>query len=315
MRPAESRPHPFHRGDGSGNVTRRHRALCGATPASGGVKPPLYASIIQPSEFMTRASGVTLALLLAAAAATGCDMATSGNAGSPYGVGVISTQRSGGSFTMSPAIAFYRVTGATLINSVVTRDTCLEAPYVPSADPVTSFAPAVSAGAFITFAVSGHLDTLRHSNLVDPFYRAAVAISFTPGDSITIGIPGDQNGFPASTFRAGTADTFAISPITHVATGDPVQLSWTTTPVTGSAMLLSFRYASSDSVPALDRQLTCSLVDDGAVTIDAGTIFNWANAHRREVQATRVRSLIAQIQVPRSYFNVASTFDVMVPTP
>ncbi|HVZ48894.1 MAG TPA: hypothetical protein VG916_08930, partial [Gemmatimonadaceae bacterium] len=155
---------------------------------------------------MTRPSVVSLTVLAAVAAVAACDFSTGDTAGSPYGVGLISTQGSAGAYTMSPAIAFYRVSGATLVNSAVTRDTCVETTYSPAGDTIATTAPALSAGAFIVLGVSGRTDTLRHSNTADPYYRSSGAIPFSPGDSMTIAIPGDGNGFPASSFKAGTAE-------------------------------------------------------------------------------------------------------------
>lgn len=228
-------------------------------------------------------------------------------------MGLLSAQGSAGAYTTSPAIAFYRVAGATLVNSAITRDTCFETTYTPSGDTVATIAPPVSAGSFVLFAVGGHTDTLKRSNSLDPYYRASGAIAFTPGDSVTVTIPGDANGFPMSSFRAGTAEAFTVDTIASVTEGDPVSVTWTSSRTPGSAMLIAFRYASSGA-RTLDREVACSLVDDGSVAVSGAIMQNWERATIREAVAQRLRSLIAQVSVPRSYFNLTSTFAVSMTT-
>lgn len=262
---------------------------------------------------MTRVSVTSLITLLAAVTVAGCALSTSDSGGSPFGIAIITTQGGTGAYVMTPSIAFYRVPGAQLINSNVSQDTCFVTTYSAGADTGSTFATTVSAGAYVAFTVGATTDTLKRSNALDPYYRASASLDFTPGDSMIVTVPGDPNGFPASEFRAGTAEAFTVDPITSVVEGDDVPVTWTPSPVTGSAMLMSFRYAA-DSLD-LNTQVACSFIDDGSAVVPGGTIVNWERATVREAQAQRVRSLISQLDVPRAYFNIASVFTQSITTP
>lgn len=262
---------------------------------------------------MTRASVTSLITLAAAVTVAGCNLSTSDSGGSPFGIGIITTQGGTGAYSMTPAIAFYRVPGAQLINSNVSHDTCFVTTYSAGADTGSTFATTVSAGDYVAFQVGATTDTLKRANALDPYYRAGAALDFTPGDSMIVKVPGDPNGFPASEFRAGTAEAFTVDPITSVVEGDDIPVTWTPSPSPGSAMLMSFRYA--DDNVELNTQVACSFIDDGSAVVPGGTMANWVRATLRNAQAQRVRSLIAQLDVPRAYFNIASVFTQSMTTP
>ena len=62
-----------------------------------------------------------------------------------------------------------------------------------------------------------------------------------------------------------------------------------------------------------DRQIACSFIDDGSGQVPASLATDWITATNRDMIAQRVRTILTQIAVPLSYFNVVSAFDW--PTP
>jgi hypothetical protein len=264
---------------------------------------------------MPRAMRLAIVALMPLAVAA-CDFQPGGLAGSPVALGTFTTARVGATYSMQPTIAFYRVTGAVFVNTSVVRDTCFEAPYSESTSEGSNSSLAISAGDYVVLAVSGRSDTLRRSSAVDPFYRlgSGLSVPFTPGDSMVITVKGDPNGFPASTFRGKTAEPFAFGPISRPADGDPITLTWSPAGVGGSAILLALRFASGTST-TIDRQVACTLVDDGTATIPGPTILNWLRSAQHDVVGQRLRAILEQVDVPRSYFNVTSVFETSAAVP
>jgi hypothetical protein len=250
-----------------------------------------------------------------ALAVAACDFQPGGLAGSPVALGTLTTVRSGTTYAMQPTIGFYRVTGAVFVNTSFVSDTCFEAPYSESTSEGSNSSLAISAGDYVVLAVGGRSDTLRRSTAVDPFYRAGGGlIPFTPGDSMVITVKGDPNGFPASTFRGKTAEPFTFGPIVKPADGNPITITWSPGGVGGSAILVALRFASGTST-TIDRQVACTLVDDGTATIPGPTILNWLRASQHDVVGQRLRAILQQVDVPRSYFNVTSVFETSATVP
>ncbi|MEA3247096.1 MAG: hypothetical protein U9Q74_13160 [Gemmatimonadota bacterium] len=257
-----------------------------------------------------------VAVALAVLAVAACDFQPGGLAGSPVALGTFTTGRAGTTYSMQPIIGFYRVTGAVFVNTAFVTDTCFEAPYADTTSQNSNASLAISAGDYVVLAVSGRSDTLRRSSTVDPFYRVGggLSIPFTPGDSMVITVKGDPNGFPASTFRGKTAEPFTFGPITKPADGNPITITWSPAGVGGSAILVALRFASGTST-TIDRQVACTLVDDGTATIPGTTILNWLRATKHDVVGQRLRSILQQVDVPRSYFNVTSVFETSATVP
>lgn len=238
-----------------------------------------------------------------------CDAVTGGTSGNPVGVGGIAARTKGAGYTTGPALAFYRVTGATFITSANTRDTCFVAEYSDAMDTQASTAPKLSAGAFVRLTLGTRTDTLTQSTAgTDVSYRSTLAsgIPFTPGDSMVITIPGDPNGFPASTWRGKTAEPFVITPITIPAVG-AIPVSWSPAQDANSAMFITFRYAAGTSA-TFNRQIACTFVDDGSATVPAIATPEWLAATNRDYTGTRIRTILGTVDVPLSYFNVVSSF-------
>jgi len=261
---------------------------------------------------------VVATLILAAAVAVGaCDAVTGGTGGSPIGVGGISARSKGTGYTVAPQIAFYRVAGANFVSAQGVKDTCYLAAY---SEPSTSgqiSAAALGAGPYIIVALGSRTDSLvRTGGALDAAYRSTLTsgIPFTPGDSMVITVPGDRAGFPASTFRGKTAEPFSMVPIGTPVAGSPINLTWTAASDLNAAMFVTFRYSAAGTTPAtLNRQIACAFIDDGSGQVPATVAAEWVAAATRDYTAQRIRTILTQIYLPLSYFNIVSTFDW--PTP
>lgn len=262
---------------------------------------------------MNRTRTAVLLVLTIVASAAACDIRSAGS-GSPFGLGTFTAQGAPGAYEIDPSIAFLNVSGAALANSAVTRDTCIVTGYSSQTPPLTTFAQPVSAGPYVVVSTATATDTLTRTNYLDPFYRSPGTLPFTPGDSLTIKIAGDPNGFPASTFRAGTAEAFTVGALTTVPDGDDLPVTWSASTVPGSAMLMSFRYPSADTTE-LNTQVACTFVDDGTAAVPARILADWNVATYRTAEAERVRTLIGRLDSPRAYLNLLSVFVVPMPTP
>jgi hypothetical protein len=259
---------------------------------------------------MTPNRRASFLVLAAALALNACDAVTGGASGNPVGIGNIVARTKGTGFTAAPTFTFYRVTGATFVSSQTVRDTCFATAFNPNATPGVSTAQQIGAGAFVSIVTGTRTDSLvRTTGATDQTYRSALAsgIPFTPGDSIVITTKGERNGFPTSTFRGKTAEPFTINPVTVPAAGDPIVVTWTAATAPGSAMFVNFHYAVSGSA-TMNRQIACTFVDDGSALVPGSLTTDWVNSAVRDYTGQRVRTILEQVDVPLSYFNVVSSF-------
>ena len=270
---------------------------------------------------MIRNRSLAFVLLTATVGVSACDSLTGSSTGSPIGVGGLSARTKGAGFTTAPQLAFYRVSGATFESAAGVRDTCYLAAYSESSttggSPGTSTTTGLGAGAFIMVAIGNRVDSLtRTGGALDPVYRSSLSagIPYTPGDSMVITIPGDRTGFPTSSFRGRTAEPFTMGQLGVPQLGSPVNITWTPATDPNAAMFVTFRYVSglSSALP-FNRQIACSFIDDGSAQVSAAVSADWTSSIKHDMVAQRIRTILAQVAVPLSYFNIVSTFDW--PTP
>ena len=264
---------------------------------------------------MTHTARAIFALIACSLSLAACEGVTGGSSGNPIGVGGVGARTKGAGYTMGPQISFYRVTGATFITSMGARDTCFLTSYSAPTTPTTSTAPKLSAGAIITMATGTRTDTLtRGTGGTDQTYRSPLTsgIPFTPGDSMVISVAGDVNGFPISTFRGKTAEPFVLNPPTLPSGAGPITITWTPAQDLNAAMFVNFRYLAGTAT-TLNRQIACTFADDGSGTVPATVTADWLAATTRDYTAERIRTILATVPVPLSYFNIVSSFNW--PTP
>ena len=264
---------------------------------------------------MTRRQFHTPVLCATAILLAGCDALNTGVSGNPVGVGGLTARTSGTGFTTSPLVTFYRVTSGTFVTTAGVRDTCLDITYSEAATSPSTSATGIGGGTQIIVQLGSRTDTLRRTTgSTDLTYRSSLAagLAYTPGDSMTFTVAGDANGFPAATFSGKTAEAFTLDPVNVPAAGAPITLTWTPATDANAAMAMSLRYVTGTGT-TFNRQISCTFVDDGTATVPGAMASPWISATTRAIVAQRNRTILEQVTVPLSYFNIVSTFTV--PTP
>ena len=215
----------------------------------------------------------------------------------------------GGSFVMRPEAAFYDKTDLSYVP--VVGDTCVIAPY-SALQSVSGGLVTLNAGEFLFTSIGGRVDTMTTiAGLLIRVYTPLrpQGIPYTPGDTLSVTVPGALGGFPASAISVRTAEAF-----THGAIGIPAEniglpLAWTPAPSAGSQMTFSLRYANSVSGGALNEQVFCSFIDDGAASINSNYLGGWRTAvnDSRSTRALRVRSREVTVDA-RTRLSIISTY-------
>ncbi len=254
-----------------------------------------------------RARSLSLAVLLLATTACLDPLAL------PVGrfgtISVAAYANGGSSYVIRPEAAFYDQSDLAYVP--VVGDTCVVALY----NPTTAVNPGLqtlNAGDFLFTRIGGRIDSmqalpnisLRFYTLVNP-----LGIPYTPGDTLSVTIPGAVDGFPATAISIRTAEAF-----THGAIGVPAEnldlpVVWTAAPSAGSQMTFSLRYATGVSSGAANEQIFCSFTDDGSATIRAGYLDAWRLALdvTRSTRALRVRGREIMVD-SRTRLSIISTF-------
>lgn len=219
-------------------------------------------------------------------------------------------------YIMDPEAVFYDRTD--LQYTPPATDSCVVQAYAPPLTAGSSFLT-VSAGEFLVSAVGTQRDTMRAATEVGALvYRPTrrTGITFTPGDSVRLEIPGTPAGFPRAAVTLRTAEAFTFAPVDPTAALDQdLDLSWSPAPVPGSLMTVALRYANARSNGPVNEQVFCGFADDGRATIRADLLAGWrANAAGlRETRFIRLRSVELRLD-DRNTLTVLSSFSVPTPT-
>ena len=197
-------------------------------------------------------------------------------------------------------------------NASVFADTCADALLIEgnSLPGVTYIDAGPSVGAIL-----GGVDrTLERTTTAQGIsYQPAAPLPYTPGDSIVVNTTGVSGGFPTGTIRAKTAEAFAFPTDIPIPAGsEAIQLEWTAPEASGSAMVVSLRYATSQNPSVMTRTVTCTFIDDGVDSIPFRWHQNWSTSSGpRAVVATRLRT--NYVAAGDANLGVVSTYQV--PTP
>lgn len=220
----------------------------------------------------------------------------------------------GAAYTMRPEAAFYGQTD--LSYTPFANDTCLVAQFFPNSSTINGSLRFLDAGERLLTSIGGRVDTLVPvPGIALRIYQSpnAAGIPYTPGDTLTLTIPGAE--FPASAISVRTAETFTHGAIGVPAADQPLALTWTAAPSGGSNMTFSLRYANSFSTTGLNEQVFCSFIDDGAATVPASVLGGWVNAlnNQRQTKATRIRAREVIVDA-RTRVSLLSTFSQPINT-
>jgi hypothetical protein len=237
----------------------------------------------------------TLFAAAGALALTGCLSASDPAPIQPFGsVSLASVPATGGASTR-PFARFFRArrNQVRVVNSRQVTNTCTVGGYsAGGGTPAEQFGD-LSAGSALALTIGAVQVSVpqRPVGAVSYNYQTTAPITFTPGDSARISVPGETGQFPAATLAVKTAEAFVVDPVAVPAVGDNLDVRWTPPGDTSSAMLISLRYADEGST-TLNQQIFCDVFDLGQITIESNLLGGWANAESglREVAASRVRT-------------------------
>jgi len=255
---------------------------------------------------------VQLSVVLLAAAAGACLSSTAPKS-SPYGYLTVVAQKAGTGYVASTIGSFFDASGLGAPSVITPWDSCRAQNYAPASNVgFGEVFPSVSAGAFIQVRLGARTDSIFPVVVgTETQYRARTnGIPYTPGDSVSIVVPGTASDYPAVSLRAKTAEAVVMQDFGVPAAGSNIDLQWTAAQDQNATLVVALRFAIASD--ALNAQVYCQFKDDGTGTVPARYASEWAAATNRTWVVTRVRSTV--MSVPKGgYFNFISTFDL--PTP
>jgi hypothetical protein len=245
---------------------------------------------------------------------TSCLKATDNSGGTPIGIMSMNARTKGTGYTTYPVLNFYSARTAVFTAAQSRTDSCTKTTYTPNSTDPNVGVTQIGGGVALAINLSGRADTLRKVSATNSTYTLTSnsGMSFTPGDSITLIIPGDLSGYPRTTFVARTAEPYTFGAVTVPAVGTAMPLTWSAAADLNSAMLVMLRYSSTNN-GSLDTQIFCDYADDGTATVPAALASLWAASTTRTFFSQRLRTIVAQPSGTNVYFNLISTFDL--PTP
>lgn len=253
---------------------------------------------------------------LSTAIIVACDTSLEGiNTQGTWGFITVNAQRTtSGTVVAGTEALFFKGTLSAVPNAEFVRDTCADAPFSEGNNLVG--VTYLDAGPTVTATLGGIPHTLDRTTTSEGLaYRPTSALTYTPGDSIIIDVPGAVGGFPGGTVRAKTAEAFTFPTEIDVPAGtEAIQLSWTPSQDANSAMVVSLRYSTIQNPGILTRNVLCTFVDDGRDSIPFRWHENWStSADARAVVATRLRT--SYVGTGDANLGVISTYQVPLPPP
>lgn len=266
-------------------------------------------------QFRSPSRWTWLVLVMATAFIAACDNALEGiNQQGIWGFVTVSAMKdAGGSHFADAEGLFFRGNLAAVPNAdYTTADTCADLPFSEGNNLVG--VTYLDAGQSVSATFGGVAGTLERTTTTQGLaYLPPDPISFTPGDSIVVGVQGVPGGFPAGSIRAKTAEAFTFPTDLDIPAGsDAIQLAWTPPQAPASAMVVSLRYATSTAPNTLTRNVLCTFIDDGVDSIPFRWHQNWSTSSGlRAVVATRLRT--HYVAAGDANLGVVSTYQV--PTP
>ena len=242
-------------------------------------------------------------------------------------------QAAASGYALRTSAFFFKTNSLTPLKSGNSPDLCQNRAYAPPATGVADTLRNVSyldAGSSLALETAGGT-TASLLAQTDAYGKKFYAPSgnakvgpFAPGEVVTLTVPGGSGtgAFPATTLTQLTVEPFTFTDVA-TDTNEPnggLKLTWTppTAPPTGTAptgMLISLRYALVGT-GAANRELFCSVRDDGEFIVDQDVAAPWFNSltNGHEVVFTRWRGELSDLQAGNFYKQVISTLSVTQPT-
>lgn len=228
-----------------------------------------------------------------------------------WGFVQLATARVGDEHQTLPEAIFFRGRLGGVPNSDLVFDSCNTVAFSQGGE--LGGVTYIDAGGEISLTLGGEETPLeRMTSQARTFYQpSGGALTFTPGDSVAVSVPGAVGGYPQSSVRAKTAEPFTMSDVSIPAGTEAIQLQWTPSTDANSAMIVSLRYAA-EGAAGQNRQVLCPFVDDGVDSIPFRFYDEWAAGSQQTVVSTRLRTRYV-IAPSNAILGVVSIYQV--PTP
>lgn len=212
---------------------------------------------------------------------------------------------------LSPEALFYRSELLSLPTSAISNDACTIFDYPPQggAGTLPRFLDAGESVAVSTADLTRFLVKTIDGNRELYALPFGETMPFSPGEEVTITVPGAPGGFANGTITVRTAHAFTLDTVPSRPLQDStLKLVWTPAGDDSTKMLVQLRYG--DNQPEPNRQIFCELVDDGEAEVPALLLTQWRNATTgsREVSAARWR--VVAREVTGGVLVVVSAFEI-----
>lgn len=229
---------------------------------------------------------------------------------SNYGVIGLNTVIISSDTLLSPEALFYRSPLLGLPTSSLANDLCRTDAYPPQggAGSLPRFLDAGDSVIVSTESTTRFLFPRFDANRELYALPTDQTLPFTPGELVTITVPGAAGGFSNGTISLLSAHPFALAPVESEPLPDSaLALSWTPAGAADTKLLVQLRFGMGQAEP--NQQIFCELVDDGSATIAAQMVNQWRTAATgsRFVDASRWR--VAAKEVMGGVLVVVSAFD------
>ena len=166
--------------------------------------------------------------------------------------------------------------------------------------------------------------TIAGTNVVMPFSSARlryeqstdIALTYAAGDAATLTVPGAAGIFPAASISVKLAEPIFPGPFVIPADGSPLNVSWNATNDATAAIIVSVAYGATPTATVPNRQIYCTLKDDGAFQVPAAALGAFLASPSALRSVTLLRWRTQEVRPSDvSLLHVVSTVDTIVRFP
>jgi hypothetical protein len=214
--------------------------------------------------------------------------------------------------TANGTAIFFEAFSAVVPNSSVSRtDDCV----ITVVDTTTVVSRGtLRAGGSVNLSIGSAPVSLAFEDANTRYLNARTTpFTYRPGDSLTVSVPGETNGYPSGTLRAKLAEPIIPGPVVVPSGTAPMSFTWNATNDSTAAVILALRYANPATVTYANEQVYCQLRDDGAHQLASSALTNFLRAplETRSLLLIRWRTRQAQLD-SRTALHIASSVDTTV---
>lgn len=211
---------------------------------------------------------------------------------------------------LAPEAIFYRSRLATIPTSRISDNACQIATFPSEGTAITPprFLDAGDSVAVSTDATTLFLFPTADANREFYALQDGQTLPFTPGELVTITVPGAPGGYANGTISTPTVRGFTLDTVASAPPADSgLTLRWTPAGDDSTKMLVQLTYGINQPDP--NQQIFCELVDDGEFTIPTFLVTQWRTATTGSRAVVAARWRVAARQVNDGVLVVISAFE------